>query len=260
MSILQQIVAQKRIEIDAAQKIRSIEALQEMPLFYRPTVSMSQKIKEAGSSGIIAEFKRHSPSKKWINQTADPVEVVKAYADAGVAGSSVLTDEQFFKGSLNDLVRVRASVDIPLLRKDFMVDPYQLYEAKAHGADVVLLIAAILTPCEVASLTDVAHQLGLEVLLELHVEGELGHVNSEIEMVGINNRNLNTFEVDVEQSARMVARLDSKIVKIAESGISSPEMVKYFRSVGFDGFLIGENFMKTDHPGLACKEFIQAIK
>lgn len=259
MSILQQIVAQKRIEIDAAQKIRSIEALQDMPLFYRPTVSMSQRIQAPGSSGIIAEFKRHSPSKKWINQTADPVEVVKGYVDAGVAGSSVLTDEQFFKGSLNDLERVREAVNIPLLRKDFMVDPYQIYEAKAHGADVVLLIASILTPCEVSSLTEVAHELGLEVLLELHGEAELGHVNSEVEMVGINNRNLNTFEVDIEQSARMAAKLDTKIVKIAESGISSPEMLKYFRSVGFEGFLIGENFMKTENPGLACKNFIHSI-
>lgn len=259
MSILQKIVEQKRIEIAAAQKLRSIQALQEMPLFYRPTVSMSKRIKEAGSSGIISEFKRHSPSKKWINQTADPVEVVKGYVEAGVAGSSVLTDEQFFKGSLDDLVRVRAAVEIPLLRKDFMIDPYQIYEAKAHGADVILLIASILTPCEVSSLTEVAHEVGLEVLLELHGEAELGHVNSEVEMVGINNRNLNTFEVDVEQSARMAAKLDDKIVKIAESGIDSPEMINYFRGVGFEGFLIGENFMKSDNPGLACKNFIRSI-
>lgn len=260
MSILQQIVTQKRLEIEAAQKVRSIEALQDMPLFYRPTISISQRIKEEGSSGVIAEFKRHSPSKKWINQTVDPVEVVTAYQNAGVAASSVLTDEQFFKGSLEDLVRVRAAVDIPLLRKDFMIDPYQMYEAKAYGADVVLLIASILTPCEASSLTDVAHQLGLEVLLELHGESELGHVNSEVELVGINNRNLNTFEVDVEQSARMAQKLDPKIIKVAESGISSPDMVKYFRSVGFEAFLIGENFMKTADPGQACKDFVQAIK
>jgi indole-3-glycerol phosphate synthase len=259
MSILQKIVLQKRIEIASAQKLKSKEFLQEMPLFYRPTLSMSQSIMAEGSSGIIAEFKRHSPSKKWINQHADPVEVVKAYADAGVAGSSVLTDEQFFKGSLEDLVRVRAAVNIPLLRKEFIVDPYQIYEAKANGADVILLIASILTPCQVSSLSEVAHQIGLEVLLELHNEAELGHVNSEIEMIGINNRNLNTFEVDIEQSARMVSKLDVKFIKIAESGIDSPETISYFRNFGFNGFLIGENFMKTDNPGQACKNFIQSI-
>jgi indole-3-glycerol phosphate synthase len=259
MSILQKIVHQKGLEIALAKQSKSIQELQEMPLFYRPTISMSKRIIAEGSSGIIAEFKRHSPSKKWINQNADPVEVVKAYAEAGVAGSSVLTDEQFFKGSLEDLVRVRAAVDIPLLRKEFIIDPYQIYEAKANGADVILLIASILTPCQVSSLADVAHQIGLEVLLELHDEAELGHVNSEIEMIGINNRNLNTFEVDVEQSARMVEKLDVKFVKIAESGITSPKTINYFRGVGFNGFLIGENFMKSDNPGLACKNFIESI-
>ena len=259
MSILQKIVHQKGLEIAIAQQSKSIQDLQEMPLFYRPTISMSKRIIAEGSSGIIAEFKRHSPSKKWINQHADPVEVVKAYVEAGVAGSSVLTDEQFFKGSLEDLVRVRAAVDIPILRKEFIIDPYQIYEAKANGADVILLIASILTPCQVSTLEEVAHQLGLEVLLELHDEAELGHVNSEIEMIGINNRNLNTFEVDVEQSARMAEKLDVKFIKIAESGIESPKTISYFRGVGFNGFLIGENFMKSDNPGLACKNFIQSI-
>lgn len=259
MSILQKIVEQKRTEIGQARQQRSIQELQEMPLFNRDTISLVNRLKARGSSGIIAEFKRHSPSKKWINRTADPVAVVKGYVRAGAAGSSVLTDEGFFKGSLDDLVRVREAIDIPLLRKDFMVDPYQLYEAKAHGADVILLIAAILTPCEVSSMTDVAHQLGLEVLLELHGEAELGHVNSEVEMVGINNRNLNTFEVDVEQSVRMAQKLDVKIVKVAESGISSPEMISYFRGAGFDGFLIGENFMREPDPGLACENFIRSV-
>lgn len=259
MSILQKIVEQKRLEIIVAKQLKTIEDLQNMPMFYRPTLSMSQSIMAEGSSGIIAEFKRHSPSKKWINQYADPVEVVKSYLEAGVAGASVLTDEQFFKGSLEDLVRVREAVNIPLLRKDFIVDPYQIYEAKANGADVILLIASILTPCQVSSLAEIAHQIGLEVLLELHNEAELGHVNSEIEMVGINNRNLNTFEVDIEQSARMAAKLDDNFIKIAESGIDSPKTVSYFKEFGFDGFLIGENFMKSDNPGLACKNFIESI-
>ncbi|MCZ2393302.1 MAG: indole-3-glycerol phosphate synthase TrpC [Chitinophagales bacterium] len=259
LSILHKIVAQKRIEIAEGKKLHSIEALKDYPLFYRPTLSLANKLKEKNSTGIIAEFKRHSPSKKWINQYADPVKVVKEYEEAGVAGSSVLTDKEFFKGSLEDLANVRKAVHIPLLRKDFIIDPYQIYEAKAHGADVILLIAAILTPCEVNSLTDVAHQLGLEILLELHGEAELGHVNNDIEMVGINNRNLHTFEVDIEQSIKMASMLDVKYLKIAESGIASPNIINYLRASGFNGFLIGENFMKSEHPGLACKNFISSI-
>lgn len=259
MSILQRIVYQKKLEIELAAKQKSREALEQMPLFGRDIISLRQRLQQADSSGIIAEFKRHSPSKSWINQTADPVEVVTAYAAAGVAGASVLTDQEFFKGSLQDLEAVRTAVDIPLLRKDFMIDPYQLWEAKAYGADVILLIASILTPCEVSSLTDYAHQLGLEVLLEIHNEAEIGHVNADVDMVGINNRNLNTFEVDVEQSVKMADKLGVNFTKIAESGIDSPKTITYFRSHGFQGFLIGENFMKAEHPGLACKEFIQSI-
>jgi indole-3-glycerol phosphate synthase len=259
MSILQRIVEQKRIEIALAKQTAPVEILAESPFYNRDTISLKSRLMDTTSTGIIAEFKRHSPSKLWINQHADPVEVVSSYAAAGVAGASVLTDEQFFKGSLEDLRKVRQAVNIPLLRKDFMLDPYQMHEAKANGADVILLIAAILTPCEVSSLTDVAHQLGLEVLLELHGEGEIGHVNDEVDMVGINNRNLNTFEVDVEQTLRMADKLGVKFVKVAESGISSPKTISYFRSHGFRGFLIGETFMKEMNPGKACEKFIQAI-
>jgi indole-3-glycerol phosphate synthase len=259
MSILQKIVYQKKLEVEAAKQNYTKEQLEEMPLFNRDLLSLKQGLSADGSSGIIAEFKRHSPSKSWINQTADPVEVVKGYEAAGAAGASVLTDPEFFKGHLDDLARVRAAVQIPLLRKDFIIDPFQLWEAKAFGADVVLLIAAILTPCEVSSLTDYAHQLGLEVLLELHNEAEIGHVNAEVDMVGINNRNLNTFEVDVEQSVKMADRLGVNFIKIAESGISSPKTISYFRSHGFQGFLIGENFMKSEDPGKACQEFIRSI-
>ena len=259
MSILQRIVEQKRIEIASAKQSAPIEILSESPFYKRNTISLKSRLLEPSSTGIIAEFKRHSPSKSWINQHANPVEVVSAYAAAGVAGASVVTDEQFFKGSLEDLRRVRQAVKIPLLRKDFMLDPYQMHEAKANGADVILLIAAILRPSEVARLTDAAHQLGLEVLLELHGEAEIGHVNDEVDMVGINNRNLNTFEVDIEQTIRMADRLGVKIVKVAESGISSPKTISYFRGHGFNGFLIGETFMKETEPGKACEKFIQAI-
>ena len=259
MTILDKIVERKRIEVEQAREKISIDDLKQKCFFHRETISISERIKAEGSSGIIAEFKRHSPSKKWINQYADPVEIVKAYEVAGVAASSILTDTDFFKGSLEDLKRVRTAVNIPLLRKDFMIDEYQFYEAKAYGADAVLLIAAVLTPKEVIAFTDLAHELGLEVLLELHGEDEMGHVYEQVDMVGINNRDLKTFEVDVERSARMVSQLNVKFVKIAESGIDSPKTINYFRGVGFDGFLIGENFMKSDNPGLACKSFIELI-
>lgn len=259
MNILQVIVNQKKVEIEAAKSKTSVEQLKNMPLFKRSAISMSENIRSADSSGIIAEFKRHSPSKKWINQYADPVEVVSAYANAGAAGSSVLTDEQFFKGSLDDFSAVRKAVEIPLLRKEFIVDPYQVYESKAYGADTILLIAAILTPKEVGQMTELAHELNMEVLLELHTEDELGHVHSEVDMVGINNRDLKTFKVDIEQSARMAEKINVKIIKIAESGIDSLETINYFKGFGFDGFLIGERFMRSDDPGESFKKFINSI-
>ncbi len=259
MNILEIIVQQKKIEVETARKKTRFEELKDRPLFNRSANSLVKRIKSEGSSGIIAEFKRHSPSKNWINRYADPVEVVQGYAAAGAAGSSVLTDNQFFKGSLEDFEAVRNAVDIPLLRKEFIIDSYQLFEAKAYGADVILLIAAILTPKEAAVLAETAHELGLEVLLELHHENELGHVCENVDMVGINNRNLKSFEVDIEQSARMAEKLNVNIAKIAESGIDSPKTINYFRGVGFDGFLIGERFMKSDNPSLACKSFIESI-
>lgn len=259
MSILQKIVEQKRTEIELAKRTTPKEALMESEYFLRAGQSLVKRLRSEGASGIIAEFKRHSPSKLWINQHADAATVVSAYERAGASGCSVLTDEEFFKGSPADLQQARSVVALPLLRKDFMLDPYQMYQAKAWGADVILLIASILTPCEVSSLTDAAHELGLEVLLELHDEAELGHVNAEVDMVGINNRNLKTFEVDIEQSLRMADRLGVNYLKIAESGISSPETINYFRGHGFEGFLIGETFMKAADPGEACERFIYSI-
>jgi len=170
-----------------------------------------------------------------------------------------LTDTEFFGGNKQDLQSVRNEVSIPLLRKDFMIDEYQFLEAKSWGADVVLLIASILTPKEVKHFTELAKSLQLEVLLELHDETELNHVHHLVDMVGINNRNLKTFEVDIEQSIRMAEKLGNDFVKVAESGISDIETLKLFKQNGFHGFLIGENFMKTANPGLACKEFISML-
>jgi indole-3-glycerol phosphate synthase len=187
-------------------------------------------------------------------------DVVGQYEMAGVAGASVLTDNEYFGGSYEDLISARNKVAIPLLRKDFMVDDYQFFEAKSWGADVVLLIASILSPKEVLHFTKLAKSLRLEVLLELHDETELAHVNELVDMVGINNRNLKTFEVDIEQSIRMANKLGSQFVKIAESGISNINTLKQFRESGFNGFLIGEQFMKTNNPGLACENFIAELR
>ncbi|MDB5226776.1 MAG: indole-3-glycerol phosphate synthase [Bacteroidota bacterium] len=260
MTILDKIIVHKKNAIEEAKRNISIEELEATVFFCRNTISLTENLLADNSSGIIAEFKRRSPSKGILNAKADVVEVVKQYENAGVAGSSILTEEEFFNGSSNDLIAVRNKVNIPLLRKDFMIDEYQFIEAKSWGADVVLLIAAILTPQQVKQFTGLAKNLGLEVLLELHDESELDHVNDMVDMVGINNRNLKTFEVDIEQSIRMAEKLGNDVVKVAESGISDLATMKLLKQNGFHGFLIGENFMKTDNPGLACRNFIQSVQ
>lgn len=259
MNILDTIVKYKIKEVEQAKATISMSQLESNDFFHQTTTSLTQNILKENSTGIIAEFKRKSPSKGIINDTALAGDVVKAYQQAGVAGSSVLTDTSFFGGNKNDLIDARKSVSIPLLRKDFMIDEYQFVEAKSWGADVVLLIASILTPQQVKSFTDLAKSLHLEVLLELHGEDELNHVYHKVDMVGVNNRNLKTFEVDVEQSVRMAEKLGNDFVKIAESGISTIDTLKYFKQNGFHGFLIGENFMKTKNPGEACRDFIHQL-
>jgi len=257
MNILDKIVAQKKIEIELAKQAVSTKQLEQTFFFNRKTISLKENLLKENSTGIIAEFKRKSPSKGVINDQFSAVDIVKQYEYAGVAGSSILTDEPFFGGTQQDLISVRSKVQIPLLRKDFMIDEYQFAEAKSIGADVVLLIASILTPKEVKDFTNIAKSLELEVLLELHDETELDHVYHLVDMVGINNRNLKTFEVDIEQSIRMAEKVGNDYVKVAESGISTIQTLKHFKNNGFKGFLIGENFMKTENPGLACQQFIQ---
>jgi indole-3-glycerol phosphate synthase len=259
MNILDKIVVQKKIEVEQAKQKYTVKQLEQTSYFSRNTISLTKNILSKNSSGIIAEFKRKSPSKGIINDKFSAVDVVKQYENAGVAGSSVLTDELFFGGTQQDLISVRNEVQIPLLRKDFMIDEYQFVEAKSIGADVVLLIASILSPKEVKDFTDLAKSLQLEVLLELHDETELHHVYHKVDMVGINNRNLKTFEVDIDQSIRMAEKIGNDFIKIAESGISNIQTLKLFKANGFNGFLIGENFMKTENPGLACKQFIASI-
>ena len=252
MDILEQIIATKRQEL-AGERKRSLRAA----LLASP-------------SGIIAEFKRKSPSKGWIHADAVPEEVVPAYAKAGAAALSVLTDEQYFGGSLDFIRRVRPLVDIPILRKDFIIDPRQLADARGAGADAVLLIAACLTREACAALTAEAHRLGLEVLLEIHSPEELDYVTPEVDVVGVNNRHLGSFVTDVRTSFDLAPLLappsttpthapQERPVFVSESGISDPATVRTLREAGFRGFLMGEHFMKQPDPGAALATFIQAI-
>lgn len=258
-NILERIVTHTRLSVEERKRNVPVAALEAMPLFGRKPLSISDRLRAGTGSGIIAEFKRQSPSKGIINASADPVEVSRAYAAHGASAISVLTDEPFFGGSLQDLLRVRDAVDIPLLRKDFMVDEYQLVEAKAHGADIILLIAACLSPAQVRDLASAARDLGLEVLLELHDEEEFGHLCPEVQLVGINNRSLKSFDVDLQRSMDMAAGIPDTFLKVAESGIHSAEQVMQFRNAGFSAFLMGEYFMKQADPGEAFRQFAATI-
>ena len=259
MNILDKIIEQKKREVAARKKQRSMADLEKSPFFSNETRSLKKYLVDPSRTGIIAEFKRASPSKGIINDRNTVAEVTEAYARYGASGISVLTDESFFKGSLDDLVAA-AGNEVPLLRKDFMIDEYQVVEAKAHGADVILLIAACLSPREVKTLATAAGKQGMEVLLELHDEQELGHICSEINLVGINNRNLKTFEVDLEQSVRLSEKIGPGLIRIAESGISSVSNIRYLKEHGFQGFLIGELFMKQSDPAAAFREFTGSLK
>ncbi|MEY8707870.1 indole-3-glycerol phosphate synthase TrpC [Bacteroides faecichinchillae] len=257
--ILSEIIANKRFEVDLQKQTISLEQLQEGIGDIPMARSMKQAL-SSSSSGIIAEFKRRSPSKGWIKQEACPKEIVPSYVAAGASALSILTDEKFFGGSLKDIRTVRPLVDIPILRKDFIIDEYQLYQARIVGADAVLLIAAALEKDKCQQLTEQAHVLGLEVLLEIHSIEELSYINNEVDMVGINNRNLGTFITDIENSFRLARQLPQDTVLVSESGISKPEVVKRLQAYGFHGFLIGETFMKTPQPGETLQSFIQSIQ
>lgn len=259
MTILDTIVAEKKKEVELAKKERDQPYLEKSKWFQRETYALSAFIRDPLKTGIIAEFKRRSPSKGNINENADIMEVTSAYFKGGASCLSVLTDRSFFGGSSADLEKVRIHA-VPILRKDFMIDEYQILESKAIGADVILLIAACLTTKETRKLSELAYSLDLSILLELHDESELDHVNEYTNIIGINNRNLKTFEVDIDKSIKMAEKLGNGILKVAESGISKPEDVIRFRDYGFDAFLIGENFMKHDDPGLAFDNFVTQIK
>lgn len=259
MNILDNIVIDKRAEVDLKKSLIPVSQLEQSVLFERKTTSLTNKLRNS-TSGIIAEHKRRSPSKSTINHNLNVQDVAKGYEEAGVCGMSVLTDLKYFGGALDDLLLARASCNLPLLRKEFIIDEYQILEAKAYGADVILLIAAILTKAEIKRFSEFAKSLQLDVLLEVHNEEELHKsIMPSLDMLGVNNRNLKTFEVSLEISKTLSSMIPNEFVKVSESGISNTEAIKELQPYGFQGFLIGENFMKTDNPGASAKTFIKSL-
>ena len=258
-NILAKIIDHKKIELAERKGQLSVAQLEAMPLFTSEGYSLKLNLLNPALTGIIAEFKRQSPSKGVINATASVEEVANAYTKFGAAGISVLTDKDFFGGSMNDL-SIAVKNPIPVLRKEFIIDEFQLLEAKAYGASVILLIAACLTPASTHSLAIFAKSIGLEVLLEIHDADELGHISEAVDFVGINNRSLKSFEVNIEHSLQLKNQLPKNILSIAESGIYSLETFMLLKKEGFDGFLMGEYFMKHANPATAFELFITSIK
>lgn len=256
MNILEKITNNTRRVVEKRKQHTPITVLEESMYMGREVFSLKKNLLSK-PIGIIAEFKKQSPSKGIIHKNADVENIVSKYEAAGVAGCSVLTDEEFFGGSNADLVHARQKITAPILRKDFIIDEYQLYEAKAMGADVILLIAECLEKNEVAQLAQKAKSLGLEVLMEIHSEKQLEKLHPSLDIVGVNNRDLETFNVSIQTSLNLFDKIPNDFVKISESGISNAQSVVKLTQAGFQGFLIGENFMKTTDPGLACQEFIQ---
>ena len=259
MNILDKIVEYKKREVEQNKKNVPEAKLQSSELFGRKVISFTHALSNPSGTGIIAEFKRRSPSKGVINGNADVVKVTEAYASNGAAALSVLTDSNFFGGSNDDLIKARVN-NIPILRKDFIIDEYQLLEAKSIGADVILLIAACLSPAEVKRLSTFAKGLGLEVLLEIHNHEELEHICDECDVVGVNNRDLKSFTVDINRSIELSENIPSGKIKISESGITDTDTILRLRNHGFKGFLIGENFMKQEDPSIAFASFVKHLK
>jgi len=262
IDILNEIIAHKQQEVELAKAAVAPQVLyKQVEAILDFSVASMKSALTASDSGIIAEFKRKSPSKGWIKEVGQPDIIPLSYQQNGAAALSILTDEKYF-GGCDDFIRTarRSGVNIPVLYKNFVIDEYQLFQARLCGASAVLLIAADLTLTECRSLLHTAHELGLEVLLEMHSREELAYVELEPDMCGINNRNLGSFVTDVENSFRLAELLPQNVVKVSESGISNPNTVKALREVGFRGFLIGENFMKTANPGEALAEFIGKLR
>lgn len=261
MNILDKIVLRKKEEVALAKQHVSVKQLEAAQHFNRSPYSFKEFLLADDRTGIIAEFKRQSPSKGVINDKVTVADVTTAYASAGASALSVLTDTDFFGGHQRDLLEARAANKVPILRKDFMIDEYQILEAKACGADIILLIAAILTPQEIATLAGTAKGLGLNVLLEVHNQEELERsICTDLDAIGVNNRNLADFTVNIQTSFDLADQIPADFMKISESAISNTSVINELKQAGFNGFLIGENFMKQENPGAAMQEFVKGLK
>jgi indole-3-glycerol phosphate synthase len=261
MNILDEIIAHKKTEVVEAKRSHPISELEKSEFFSLPVISLRDFVQRSDKTGIIAEFKRKSPSKGIINDSASVEHTTKGYANAGASALSVLTDSKFFGGSNEDLKAARKINQCPILRKDFTIDEYQIVEAKSIGADAILLIAAVLEPNQVKRLTQFAHSLKLEVLLEVHNEDELKqNLGAEADLIGVNNRNLKNFSVDVSVSKRLSGLIRSSAIKVSESGISSEKTIVELKQYGFEGFLMGENFMKHPKPEEEAKAFMNRLR
>jgi indole-3-glycerol phosphate synthase len=259
MTILDQINEHKQIEVAAVKAAITVAELMKYPSYNRPVPSLKEFLLSPEKTGIIAEHKRQSPSKGIINENVKLEQVVMGYEIGGASAVSVLTDTKYFGGTLADLKAATDILSIPVLRKDFIINEYQIHEAKAYGAAIILLIAASLTAEEVDRFAKLAHELGMEVLFEIHNEEELSKISSHVDVVGVNNRDLKTFKVDVQQSVKLAKLIPEQFIKISESGISNPETVKMLKTHGYQGFLMGENFMKEANPGEAFKNFVKQL-
>lgn len=257
-TILDKIVAHKKTELEAQKRKVTLQQLLGTKRA-RPHYSLTNELLKPEASGIIAEFKRKSPSKDWINRQAKANVIPAGYEQAGASGVSILTDEHFFGGTLQDLILAAEMVKIPILRKEFIIDEYQVIEAAKTGADVVLLIAACLSPQQVVSLAQIAQENKLEVLLEIHDINELGHICNNVDFVGVNNRNLHTFETSLQTSVELANEIPEPYIKISESGLHKPQDILMLKKHGYRGFLMGENFMKTGHPDKECAQFIKKL-
>ena len=260
MKILDKIVEDKKIEINKLLSNSSISKLENSHLFSRKCISLKESIKN-NNSGIICEFKRRSPSNQNINYTSSLSDVVSGYEEAGAAGLSILTNKEYFDGDTQDIIDIRDISNLPILRKEFIISEYQVIEAKSIGSDAILLIASILSEEEIIGYSSLAKSIGLEVLLEIHSEDELYKISGDdIDIVGVNNRNLDTLEIDLNNSVELYGKIPSKFIKISESGISEVESILKLKEVGYNGFLIGEKFMKTNNPMESAYDFIKKIE
>lgn len=258
MNILETIISEKKIEVKKRKQIKSISELEKSNLFKRETFPFKKFLLNRNKTGIIAEFKRKSPSKGFINNLSTVRDVTEGYMKYGASALSVLTDEKFFGGSLQDLIEARVN-ELPVLRKDFIIDEYQVIESKAYGADIILLIAACLSKTEVKQFSGLAKNFGLNVLLEVHDENELEHLCDDIDVVGINNRDLKSFKVDLNQSIELCKKIPADRIKISESGIDNVKAIQYLKKNGFSGFLMGEKFMKEKYPQKAFAKFVNEL-